>query len=153
GYDDLTAAARAAGYNAPDALGNPSAYADSRGTHVVIFRGTDRHIWSLYWDSGAPVAENVTGFTGSPLAGGDPFAYYIPSFDLGQVVYRDEFGTGSLIELFWQGGNATTGWNITEAVAPSIPPGSSGAYTQVDPVAFYNPATNTKHVIYQLSGY
>ena len=109
----------------------------------------------MYWDVGAVAAENITGFTGSRLAGGDPFAYYIPALDLNQIAYREGAGgqsAGSLIELFWQGANATTAWSITEAAAPSIPPNSSGGYSQVDPVAFYNPATNTKHVIYQLNG-
>ena len=36
------------------------------------------------------------------------------------------------------------------AEAASIPPGTG--FSQVDPVAFYNSATNTKHVIYQLNG-
>ena len=154
GYDDLTAAARAAGYNAPDALGNPSAYVNSQGTHIVVYRGNDGHVWDLYWDTGAVVAENITGFTGSPLAAGDPFAYYIPAFDFGQIVYRagSDQVNGSLIELFWQGANATSAWSISEAAAPSIPPSGSGGYSQVDPVAFYNAATNTKHVIYQLNG-
>jgi hypothetical protein len=155
GYDDLTAAARANGYNAPDALGNPSAYVNSQGTHIVVYRGNDGHIWDLYWDTGAVVAENITGFTGSPQAGGDPFVYYIPAHDLNQIVYREgPNNAGRLIELFWQGAAATTGWNITDAAAPSIPPNTtSGGYSQVDPVAFYNAATNTKHVIYQINGY
>jgi hypothetical protein len=154
GYADLTKAAQDNGYNAPNAVGNPSAYVNPQGTNIVVYRGTDGHIWDLYWDSGAVVAENITGFTGSPVAGGDPFVYYIPAYDLNQIVYREgPAGAGRLIELFWQGAAATTGWNITDAAGPSIPPGSSSGYSQVDPVAFYNPATNTKHVIYQINGY
>ena len=41
------------GCNAPDALGNPSAYVNSQGTHIVVYRGNDGHIWDLYWDTGA----------------------------------------------------------------------------------------------------
>jgi len=154
GHDDLTQAARAAGSRAADAMGNPSAYVNGQGTHIVVYRGSDQHIWSVYWDAGAPTGEDVSGFTNSPLAAGDPFAYYIPAHDLGQIVYRalGAPSNGHLIELFWQGAAATTGWDITDALAPSLPPNSSDGYSQIDPVAFYNPATNTKHVIYQLNG-
>ena len=60
---------------------------------------------------------------------------------------------GSLIELFWQGANATIGWNITEAAAPSIPPGSYAGYSATDPLGFYNAASQTKHVIYEHNGF
>jgi catechol 2,3-dioxygenase-like lactoylglutathione lyase family enzyme len=158
GYENLTTAARGnpQSMRPPDARGNPSAYVNSHGTNIVIFRGDDAHIWSLYWDSGAVFAEDVSGFTGSPLAGGDPFVYYIPAHDLNQIVYRTAPGGTSateMIELFWQGANATTGWNITQAAAPSIPPGTSDGLSQVDLVAFYNASTNTKHVIYQMNGF
>ena len=34
-----------------------------------------------------------------------------------------------------------------------MPPGSSNGLSQVDPVVFHNPATKTKHVIYQINGF
>jgi hypothetical protein len=152
GYADLTQAARDNGHNAPDAVGNPSAYVNSLGTNIVVYHANDGNIWDLYWaGADAVVAENITGFTGSPAAAGDPFVYYIAAYDLNQIVYREV--SGRLIELFWQGAAATTAWNVSDAAAPSIPPNSSGGYSQVDPVAFYSAATNTKHVIYQLNGY
>jgi hypothetical protein len=158
GYGNLTHAARGNPESLfpPDAWGNPSAYVNAQGTHIVIFRGKDGHIWSLHWDAGPVFAEDISGFTGSPAAGGDPFALYIPALDLHQIVYRAGPGAnsaGALIELFWQGANAATGWNITQAAAPSLPPGSSDGLSQVDPVVFYNPATNTKRVIYQMNGF
>ena len=36
--------------------------------------GTDGHVWDLGLDTGVPVPEDISGFTNSPLAGGDPFA-------------------------------------------------------------------------------
>ena len=84
-------------------------------------------------------------------------AYYIPALDLNQIVYRTagsaDVQPGELSELFWQGANAATGWNITRAAAPSLPPGSPNGLSYVDPVAFHNPATNTKHVLYQMNGF
>jgi hypothetical protein len=150
GYANLTRAARRnpASMSPPSALGNPSAYFS--GTNIVIFHGDDGHIWALHWDDNGVFAEDISGFTNSPLAAGDPCAVYIPALDLNQIVYRT--AAGELIELFWQGVTAATGWSISQAAAPSVP-GGTVPLSQVDPVLFHNPATNTKHVIYQANGY
>jgi hypothetical protein len=155
GYGNMTRAARAnpASMSPPAAVGNPSAYVNAYGTNIIIFRGDDGHIWSLYWDHSGVFAEDISGFTNSPVAAGDPFAYYIPAHDLNQIVYRAGPGAaGQLIELFWQGANAATGWNLSLAAAPSVP-GGTIPHSSVDPVAFYNAATNTKHVVYQQGGF
>ncbi|GGM12094.1 hypothetical protein GCM10007977_011570 [Dactylosporangium sucinum] len=131
---DLTALA---GGGAPNAVGNPSAYS-ARGTNLVCYRGSDNRIHSLYWSTGAVGHDNLSGVAGTPYAAGEPFAYYTPFNDVHQVVY---VGTnGHIYELYWQGVNAVTGWNLT---APAGAPPANGSLT-----AYYNAAENTKHVIY-----
>ena len=130
---DLTAAA-----GAPNAIGNPSAYA-AGGTNIVYYRGADGRIHSLYWDTGAVGHDNLSGFAGTPNAVSEPFAYYTAFNDVHQVVY---VGTdGHIYELYWQGANAVAGWDLS---APSGAPAATGSLT-----AYYNPSENTKHVIYR----
>jgi hypothetical protein len=131
---DISAAARAV-----NAVGNPSAYADPlRGTNIIIFRGTDNHIRSLYWDTGAVGHEDLSGFAGLPNAVSDPFAYYTPHDDVGQIVYLG--ANGHVYELYWQGVNAVAGWDLSAAAG--APPASSSL------TGYYDPGTHTKHVYY-----
>jgi hypothetical protein len=130
---DLTAAA-----GAPNAVGNPCAYAVG-GTNLVFYRGTDNRIHSLYWDTGAVGHDNLSGFAGTPNAASEPFAYYTAFDNVNQVVY---VGTnGHIYELYWQGANAVAGWDLS---APSGAPPATGPLT-----AYYNPAEHIKHVIYR----
>jgi len=135
GSDDATGLA-----NAPAAAGDPSAYVDTTtGTNVIVYRGTDGNIRSLYWvGAGALGHDDLSGFAGTPKAAGDPFAYYSSHNDAHQIVYRA--ANGHIYELYWAGQNVATGWDIT-------PPGAPAAAS--DPVAYYESTTNTKHVIYR----
>jgi hypothetical protein len=136
-HRDLTAAAG----GATEAVGTPSAYVDASGTNVVIYRGDDGHIHDLYWvGQDAPTAEDISGFVGSAPAASDPAAYYIAQHDLHQIVYTTGNG-GDLIELFWQGANATLGRSLFQAAPTPFRPYGK-------PLAYYNAATDTKHVIY-----
>ncbi len=81
---------------------------------------------------------------------GDPVAYYISSHPVlgtsevsrrvNQVTYRAH--DNHLYELWWRGEERVNHWNVT-ASAAGAPPAAS------DPVAYYNAATNTKHVFYR----
>lgn len=113
------------------------------GENNVIYRATDRHIHRLAWITGTPHAENLSSVAGAPSAAGDPAGYYTRFDDVHQIVYRGEFG--QLHELWWQGENRVSYWNLTAAAsAPAAARGSDG-----DPVTYYSAGTNTKHVIYR----
>jgi hypothetical protein len=134
GHRDLTALA-----SAPSAAGDPTALVDSaRGDKIVVFRGVDGHVRSLYWSSGVIGHEDLSGFAGTPRAGGDPVAYYTAHDDTHQVVYRGR--DGRLHELYWPGVAPVIGWVLT----PPFAPPASG-----NPAAYYSAGTNTKHVIYR----
>jgi FG-GAP-like repeat len=136
GHSDLTALAA----SAPNALGDPSPYVDTtRGTSIVPYRGSDGHVHTVYWDTGAVGHDNLSSVAGSPPALGDPFGYYTAHNDSHQVVYRG--GNGHLYELWWVGIAPVTYWDLS--AISGAPPAAS------DPVGYYSPATNTKHVFYR----
>jgi hypothetical protein len=135
GHGDLTALA-----SAPSATGDPSPYVDTtRGDNIVVYRGTDGDVHSLYWSTGPVGHDNLSGVAGAPKAGGDPFGYYTAHNDSHQVVYRG--GNGHIYELWWVG---TTPVNFWDLGAPSGAPLAAS-----DPAAYYSARTNTKHVIYR----
>lgn len=137
GHGDLTALA-----SAPVAAGDPAAIADPvSGFNLVFYRGSNGHIYDLYWSSGPVNFEDLSGFAGTPPAAGDPVAYYTAHDDTKQITYRS--GNGHLHELFWAGNNPVAGWDLTAAAG--APPAAS------DPAAYYSIGTNTKHVIYRSS--
>ncbi|HEU0301219.1 MAG TPA: hypothetical protein VFR37_17275, partial [Longimicrobium sp.] len=131
---DLTALA-----SAPSAAGQPSAFVNGSDDNIVIYRGGNNHIRSLYWRTGAVVHEDLSGFAGTPPASGDPFAYYTAHDDTHQIVYLGN--DGHLWELYWSGIAPVAGWDLS---APSGAPAAIGA-----PVAYYSAGTDTKHVIYR----
>jgi hypothetical protein len=135
GHGDLTGLS-----DAPRPAGDPVAYVDTlRLDNIVVFRGTDQHIHSIYWSTGAVGHDNLSGFTGAPRAAGEPDAYYRANDDSHQIVYRS--ADGGLHEIWWaQGGNANW-WDISSPAG--APPAAS------DPSTYYSAGTNTKHVIYR----
>ena len=129
-------------HGAPPAIGDPAAYLDTtHGANFVVYRGDDRNIHSLYWSgSGAVGHDNLSGVAATPLAAGQPAAYYTSGNDTHQVVYRSD--DGDLHELWWAGSAPVSGWNMI-AATPGAPPAAS------DPAAYYSSGLNTKHVIYR----
>lgn len=127
--------------HARPALGDPAAYLDTtRGRNIVVFRGTDGHVYDIYWSIGDLECEDLSGFAGTPPAADDPVAYYTARTDTHQVTYRT--ADGQLYELWWVGEAPVAGWSLTAAAA-AAPPAAS------EPAAYYLAATNTKHVIYR----
>ncbi len=62
GTTNLTANA-----GAPTAAGNPFAYVDtSRNTEILLFRGGDGTVRSLYWSTGPVGHDNLSGTAGAP---------------------------------------------------------------------------------------
>lgn len=97
GTTDLTATA-----NGPKAFGQPFAYVDtSRNAVILLFRGPNRTIRSLYWSTGAVGHDNLSGTAGSPPAERDPVGYYAPGSDTHHVIYRTS--NNHLHELWWIG--------------------------------------------------
>jgi len=124
------------------AASDPVAYANTRTNEsVVVYRGTDNHIRSLYWTTGAVGHEDLSGYARSPNAVGEPAAYYRANDDSHQIVYRS--GDSHLHELWWNGAAAVQTWDLT--ANSGAPPAAS------DPAAYYSVATNTKHVVYRSS--
>lgn len=122
------------------ATGDPTAFYDSTSaTNVVFYRATDGHIHSLYWSTGPIGHDNLSGFAQAPKAAGDPHAYYTAHNNANQVVYRGV--DGHIHELWWVGAEVVSHWDIS-AIAGAPTSGS-------DPVSFYSPHTNTKHVFYR----
>ena len=64
GTTNLTANA-----GAPPAAGSPFAYVDtSRNTEILLYRGSDGTVRSLYWSTGAVGHDNLSGTAGAPPA-------------------------------------------------------------------------------------
>lgn len=136
GHGDLTGQA-----GAVPAAGDPWPYYDPvRSTSIVAFRGTDRHIRSLYWGPGGAVGQDdLSGVAGTPPAAGDPFAWFTPADDTHRVVYRA--ADGHLHELRWPNVAPVRGRDLTAlSGAPAAVGNVSGGY---------NPGDNTQHVIFR----
>jgi hypothetical protein len=137
GCEDLTSATP----GAPAAIGDPIPYINTNtGEHIVAYRGTDKHIHTIYWTgAGAPGHDNLSGSAQAPQAVGDPFAYYIARYDSHQVLYRSS--DGHIHELFWIGQAPVTHVDLTARVG--VPAAAS------DPVGYYSAGLNRKRVVYR----
>jgi hypothetical protein len=124
---------------APPAAGDPTAFINAAGFNIVVYRSVQGEILSVYWADGPSGLDNLSGFAGTPLAAGDPVAYYTAHDDTHQVVYLGE--DGHLYELYWAGVAPVVGWNLTAAAGA---PGAVGT-----PAAYYSAGTHTKHVVYR----
>jgi hypothetical protein len=124
GTTNLTANA-----NAPTAAGNPFAYVDTaRNTEILLYRGGDGTVRSLYWSTGPVGHDNLGGTAGAPTASGDPVGYYDPATDGHHVVYRG--GDGHLHELNWTGvAPVVYGGNLTGAISAPRAVGNPSAYS------------------------
>jgi YVTN family beta-propeller protein len=124
--------------SAPTSAGDPSAYANSAGVNIVVYRSEAGEILSVYWADGPSGLDQLSGVAGTPPAAADPFAYYIASTDTHQVVYCDR--DGHIWELYWVGVAPVAGWDLKGPARPA----AVGT-----PAAYYSAGTNTKHVVYR----
>ena len=129
GTTNLTANA-----NAPAAATNPFAYADtSRNTEILLFRGSDGTVHSLYWSTGAVGYDNLSDTAGAPKAFGNPIGYYVAAADMHHVIYRTS--DGHLHELSWSGvAPVVYGGNLTGAIAAPRAAGDPTAFTNAGAV-------------------
>ena len=128
--------------DAPLALGDPAPFVNRKTGHdIVVYRGTDRHIHTLYWAlADDPVLhDDLTDVAKAPTAAGDPVTYYTSHNDEHQVTYRGD--DNHVYELWWQGIKPVRYWDVTAFAG--APPAAS------DPVAYYSAGTNTKHYVYR----
>jgi len=135
GTTNLTANA-----GAPKATGTPFAYVDTtRNTVILLYRGEDGTVRSLYWSTGPVGHDDLGGFAHAPKAVGNPVGYYVQPTDEHHVVYRT--GDGNLNELNWTGvAPVSYGGNLTAAISA---PRAAG-----DPTAFVD-AAGVNLVVYR----
>ncbi|HQK60832.1 MAG TPA: metallophosphoesterase [Dermatophilaceae bacterium] len=123
----------------PLAAGDPQGYpVTTTAQNIVLYRGVDGHVHSLYWSDGPTGHDNLSGYCGSPLAAGDPFGYHLPHLDSHQVVYRS--ADGHLHEIGWAGAAPASAWDVVGAAG--APPAAA------DPACWFVPANGTKHISY-----
>jgi hypothetical protein len=90
-------------------VSQPMAYRRSDGVSMVVYRGTNDHIYALYLEvlwQGGNLQEvwhwaDLSAITGSPVAGGDPYGY-VRSDGISTVVYTGF--DGHIHELRLEGG-------------------------------------------------
>jgi hypothetical protein len=132
---------------APPAASEPFGYVFvSQGTQHVLYRGSDQHVYELWWDTSGWHLEDLTGHTGAPLAAGAVHAY---PFDPAQnvpdptqhVIYIG--GDDHLHELWWN----STGWHHHDlsTVGGTTAPFS---YPSAAPTGFADTVDGTQHIYY-----
>jgi predicted lactoylglutathione lyase len=135
GTTDLTANA-----GAPAATGSPYFYNNPASTQeILLYRGTDGTVRSLYWDFGAVGADNLSGTAGAEPAAGDPVGYYHAALDTHHVIYA--MSNGHFQELWWTGVAPVQGGGDLTASA-SAPPAAG------KPSAFVN-GSNVHIVVFR----
>lgn len=124
---------------APLAAGDPCGYpVTSSPQNIIVYRGVDDGIHSLYWADGPTGHDALSSYVGSPRASGEPVGYYTAHNDAHQVVYRGQ--DDHLHEIWWNGTNPASVWDLTAgAGAPKV---------ASDPSCCYIPETDTKHVVF-----
>ena len=134
GTTDLTANA-----NAPAAAGNPFAYVDpSTNSEILLYRGGDSNVHSLYWSTGPVGHDNLTGSVNAPKTAGDPVGWFTAD-GFHHVAYRTS--NGHLQELYWTGPNPVGHGDLTASA--SAPPAAG------DPSAYVDPVRSTNIVVYR----
>jgi hypothetical protein len=124
---------------APRAKGDPSVYIDTtEGLEVALYRGTDDHVHSLYWSTGAVGHDSLSAATGAPKANGNPVGY-VGTDGYKHVIYRRD--NGHLQELWWTGPHAPGHGDLTAAAQAPIAKG--------DPAAYVNTRTGENIVVYR----
>src|SRR4029453_7260656 len=139
GTSNLTSLADNAIRAAGDPTGDPSSYIDTmEGLEVALYRGTDGHVHSVYWSTGAVGRDALSGTAGAPRAAGKPVGY-VGKDGFKHVIYRS--GDGHLHELWWTGSNPPGHGDLT---AVSGTPTAAG-----DPAPYINTNTGENIVAYR----
>lgn len=127
------------GGNAVKAASDPSIYLDNvSGMQVVLYRGTDGQVHSLYWSTGAVGHDALGSAAHAPKAAGKPMGFMAKD-GTHHVIYRAE--KGHLHALYWAGQNAPAHEDLT---AGSGTPGAAG-----DPSPYINTLTGENLIAYR----
>jgi len=133
GTTDLSANA-----NAPNAVGNPFAYVDpTTNSEILLFRGVDDNVHSLYWSLGPVGHDNLTGSVGAPKTAGNPVGWFTAD-NYHHVAYRTS--DGHLHELWWTGPSPVGHGDLTSQA--SAPPAAG------DPCAYVDTTRGVSIVVY-----
>ncbi|HRW19654.1 MAG TPA: metallophosphoesterase [Dermatophilaceae bacterium] len=136
---------------APAAIGDPAAYLESSGMRVVVYRGADEHVHSLYWAGTEPAGHDaLSASAGAPTAQGDPTAYELGGTK--HVIYRAD--GGNLHELWWTDGAVSHG-RITGYCGEPLAAGDPSAYpvtTAGQNVVLYRGVDGHIHSLYWSDG-
>ncbi|HKO59218.1 MAG TPA: hypothetical protein VJ276_25350, partial [Thermoanaerobaculia bacterium] len=125
---------------APNASGNPFSYVDTTAVlELVLYRGSDGHVHSLYWSTGAVGHDQLSTAAGAPKAAGNPAGYFTPATNIHHVLYRT--GDGHLHALFWSGTGAV---GHSDATALAGAPPAAG-----DPAPFVDTARGDNIVVFR----
>ena len=106
---------------------------------VLVFRGADNQVRSLYWMFGAVGHDNLTGSINAPKTAGDPAGWFSTHDGFHHVVYRTS--DGHLHELWWQGQGGVGHGDLT-GPARAVP--AAG-----DPFPYYDPVRKTNIVAFR----
>ncbi|HKE17564.1 MAG TPA: trypsin-like serine protease [Kofleriaceae bacterium] len=145
GTTDLTANA-----GATTAAGNPSFYVDAAtSTEILLYRGSDSGVHSLYWTTGAVGHDALSAAAGAPTAAGNPIGWLSPD-GFNHVIYRT--GSARLQELYWAGFGGVGHGDLTFTY-PLIAGDPSG-YVDIrgTNVVFYRGADAHVHSLYWTTG-
>lgn len=148
GTSDLTTL----GDNAMLAANDPSSYIDPvDGLEVALYLGVDRHIYSLYWSTGAVRRDALSVTAGAPKGEGIPVGY-VGRDGYRHVIYRAD--DGHLHELYWTGGNALGNGDLTTKAGAPHCAGSLIAYQKPngENVVIYRGTDQHVHGLYWTTG-
>jgi hypothetical protein len=115
----------------------------------VVYRGTDNHIYELWWDATQCSQTtcwhwgNLTGSSGAPtLAGGNPTGYVRNADGTQHVIYRGD--DDHIYELWWDATQCsqTTCWHWGNLTAWTRAPAAAG-----NPSGYVLNADATQHVV------
>lgn len=136
---------------APAAVGRASAFS-AGGTHVVLFRGDDGHIHSLYWSGTDPAAHDALGASAAAPPGvGDPSGYELAGST--HVFYRSE--DGHVEELFWAGTDPVSHGRITGYCGEPLAAGDPWGYPvrpSAQNIVLYRAVDGHVHSLYWSDG-
>jgi hypothetical protein len=132
---------------APLAAGDPTAYVTALNTNHVVYRGTDCHIYELFYGPGLPNwrMNDLTQAAGAPLAVGNPVGYTTGWDTIQHVVYRA--ANNHIYELFYPSSDPSWGLNgLTQAAGAPQAASDPAAYLTDD---FDGGIGEIQHVVYR----
>ena len=129
----------------PLASDQPTGFAvEDGGTQLIHYRGTNGHVYQLWWDSTGWHPLDMTANFGGPAAvsGASPAGYVFP-FE--GTLHVDYLGTDSHIHEYWRDGS---GWHYNDLT------NATGAPLAIsNPTAYVFPAQNTQHVVFNAANH